>query len=80
MIKQPIGTLPAALPAENEMEAALKMFEMMSKPRLPFYPVLDGYVLTAGYNSSIEQGLLHNVPFMAGSTRDDLSGEAGSTH
>lgn len=61
-----------ALPAEKIMEVATTLFESMARQSLPFYPIVDGHVLTAGYNASIEQGLLHNVPFMAGSTRDDL--------
>ena len=66
-----------ALPAEQIMQAARSIFESTLGHNVPFYPVLDGHVLTAGYNASIEQGLLHQVPFMLGSTRDDLGSEPG---
>jgi len=61
-----------ALPAEKVMGAALKMFETMEGFKLPFGPVMDGHVLAAGFNASIEQGLLHDVPYLAGSTSHDL--------
>lgn len=61
-----------ALTPEKMMDAAIKTFEALVMHGLPFYPVVDGHVLTVGYDASIEQGLIHNVPFMAGSTRDDL--------
>lgn len=65
-----------ALPAQDVMAAAERLFAAMQGHSLPFFPVLDGQVLAAGLNASIEQGLLHDVPFMAGSTRDDLGGAA----
>lgn len=60
------------LPAEKLMEAAQSMFAEMAGRGLPFWPVVDGHVMQAGYNASIEQGLIHNVPIMAGSTSSDL--------
>lgn len=67
-----------ALPAKELMTAARNLFATMQGFKLPFSPVLDGHVLAAGYNASIEQGLLHDVPFMAGSTRADLGGDPAS--
>ncbi len=63
-----------ALPAEQLMEAAAGLFAAMRGLRLPYFPVVDGRVLPAGYNACVEQGLLQDVCYMAGTTRDDLRG------
>jgi para-nitrobenzyl esterase len=60
--------------AEKMMETTGKIFATMAGVNLLFYPVLDGHVLPAGYNASIEQGLIQDVAIMAGTTRDDLRG------
>jgi para-nitrobenzyl esterase len=67
-----------ALAPEQVMDGARRLFETLAGHHLPFYPILDGQVLAAGLNASIEQGLLHDVPFMVGSTLNDLGRAAGA--
>lgn len=40
---------------------------------LMFTPVLDGKVLIDAYDSTIEKGLTHDIDYMIGSTRNDLT-------
>ena len=63
-----------ALSAEQVMMAAgpvaMKGFTTM---RLVYTPVIDGVVLEDGYDAAIEQGKLHDIPYMAGSTKEDIT-------
>ena len=42
-------------------------------PALPFTPVIDGYLLKDGYNAIIDHALHKDIPYMIGSTRNDIS-------
>lgn len=63
-----------ALSFEQIMAAAgpiiMKGFATME---LPYTPVIDGVVLENGYNSALEQGKTHNIPYMVGSTMNDIA-------
>ena len=63
-----------ALTFEQIMAAAgpliMKGFPTME---LPYTPVIDGIVLKDGYNSTMEQGKTHNIPYIVGSTMNDIA-------
>ncbi len=40
--------------------------------RLPMIPCIDGYVLEQGYYDTIDQGKLHNIPYLLGSNSEDI--------
>ena len=62
------------LPFEKLMEAAVPLimrgFETME---LPFTPLIDGVVLTEGYNNRVEGGRVHSIPYLIGSTKNDIA-------
>lgn len=39
---------------------------------LTYSPNIDGYVLVDGYDSSMEKGTTHDIPYMVGSTLNDI--------
>lgn len=39
---------------------------------LAFHPVIDGVVLTDGYNALLEQGKLKRIPYLLGSVEDEI--------
>lgn len=41
-------------------------------PTLPFMPVIDGYVLTEDYDELAEEGRVKDIPYLLGTTRNDL--------
>lgn len=43
---------------------------------LTYSPNLDGYVLTDGYDSSLEKGTVHDIPYLVGSTMNDIGVDA----
>ena len=43
-----------------------------SKLKLPMSPVIDGYVLEKGYYEVMDRGELHDIPYMIGSTGEDI--------
>ena len=43
-----------------------------SKMKLPMAPVIDGYLLDKGYYDVMDSGELHNIPYMIGSTSEDI--------
>ena len=45
---------------------------------LPFTPVQDDWVLTEGFNECIENDHIHDIPYMIGCTRNDISIEEGT--
>lgn len=63
-----------ALPFEKVMEAAgpviARGFPTME---LAYSPVIDGVVLEDGYDSIAEQGGIHRIPYLIGSTRNDIA-------
>lgn len=63
-----------ALTFEQVMAAAgpliMKGFATME---LPYTPVIDGVVLEDGYNAALEQGKIHDIPYMVGSTMNDIA-------
>lgn len=40
---------------------------------LPFSPVIDGKVLAGGYNSTLHEGRIHDIPYMIGCTKNDIA-------
>ncbi len=40
--------------------------------RLPMIPCIDGYVLEQGYYATMDQGKLHNIPYIIGSNSEDI--------
>lgn len=63
-----------ALSYEQIMAAAgpiiMKGFSTME---LPYTPVIDGLVLEDGYDSLMERGRIHDIPYMVGSTMNDIA-------
>ena len=45
---------------------------------LVFTPVIDGWVLTEGFSEWIENDHIHDIPYMIGCTRNDISIEPGT--
>ena len=45
------------------------------KMELPYTPILDGWVLTEGYDEAMNEGGTHPVPTIAGSTLNDIATE-----
>ncbi|MCH4191358.1 MAG: carboxylesterase family protein [Butyrivibrio sp.] len=41
-------------------------------PTLPFMPVIDGYVLTEDYDELAQEGMVKDIPYLLGTTRNDL--------
>lgn len=63
-----------ALPAEAVFELAEKAQELFPMSGgLIFVPNIDGYLLEDGYDRLTEQDQIHKIPYMIGSTEDDLS-------
>lgn len=58
-----------AVPAERLMEMS---YEMMNAGKARFAPVIDGKVLVKGYNQTIEDGDIPDIPIMLGSNSEDL--------
>ena len=58
------------LPAEFLLNKADEL--MARNPDLPFRPVIDGYVLPDHPKAMTEQGMLARIPYIIGSTGDDL--------
>ncbi len=59
---------------EEIMEAFGKtmMESFQSGKGLVFVPIIDGYVLPKGYNAILEEGLHPDIPYMLGSTANDI--------
>ena len=67
-----------ALPAEKILQAVgvllAEAFQAGGNvTALPFTPVIDDYLLKAGYNEIIERGLHKNIAYMIGSTKNDIA-------
>ena len=63
-----------ALSAEQVMaEAGPLAMRSFATLRLVYTPVMDGVVLEGGYDAALEQGTIHDIPYMVGSTRDDIT-------
>jgi para-nitrobenzyl esterase len=65
-----------AMPADELLSRSFEAaFAAMKKGTggLMFTPVLDGKVLIDTYNNTIEKGLTHDIDYMLGSTRNDLT-------
>ena len=45
---------------------------------LVFTPVIDGWVMTEGYQECIDNDHIHDIPYMIGCTRNDISIEQGT--
>ena len=62
-----------ACPAEKLL-AAVEPFNMKTivNGKFRLIPINDGHVLTDGYFALMDQGKLRNVPYLLGSTRDDI--------
>lgn len=59
----------------DEMFRKMQETGEMPKHSLPMSPIIDGYVLTEGYNEAIENGNIADIPYMIGSTKDDMGKE-----
>lgn len=42
---------------------------------LPYTPVIDGVVLEGGYDELLEQGRVHDIPYLVGSNMNDIATE-----
>ena len=42
---------------------------------LPYTPVIDGVVLEDGYDAALQQGKVHDIPYLVGSTMNDIATE-----
>ncbi len=64
-----------ALPFEQVLRYAAPIIEKgFSKDlKLPYAPVIDGYVLEDGYDSSVLKGGIKDIPYMLGSTKNDIT-------
>lgn len=67
----------AALPAA-QLFAQTAPFTAFALPRLGmelcFVPVIGGALLPCGYDEAVDRGLLHDIPYITGCTRDDIGG------
>lgn len=70
-----------SIPAEQFLQITtiylMALFQKMKeggevKLELPIAPIIDGYVLIDGYEKSIEEGMLAEIPYMIGSCRNDI--------
>ena len=41
--------------------------------RLAYTPVIDNHLLTAGYDDTMQNGKIHPIPYMIGTTQDDIT-------
>lgn len=41
-------------------------------PRMPFTPIIDGFLLEEGYDAVIDNGHHKDIPYLLGSTRNDI--------
>lgn len=59
----------------SEIYAAMGPFFQKAMPRakdLFLIPTIDGHLLTGGYYELIEQGRIRDIPYLLGSTKDDI--------
>ena len=62
-----------ALTPEQIMAAAGPIIgKGFATTKLPYAPVIDGVLLEDGYNSLIGRGKIHDIPYMVGSTMNDI--------
>lgn len=66
------------LPAEVLLEKSDELMSLL--PSLPFRPVIDGYVLPEHPKTMVKQGMLAHIPYIIGSTKDDLGIPEGASH
>lgn len=59
----------------DEMMRKIQETGEMPEHSLPMSPVIDGYVLREGYNEAIEKGNIADIPYILGSTKDDMGRE-----
>lgn len=57
---------------EIEAAAGPLILQGFMTGNLPFSPNVDGVLLTAGYGQLRDGGLTHPIPYMAGSTKNDI--------
>lgn len=60
------------VPLQALLEAQLRVAQAQTKARLPFSPVVDGEIVPVQPVEGVRAGCCDNVPFMVGSTRDEL--------
>lgn len=44
---------------------------------LAYTPIIDGVVLEDGYDATVEQGKIHDIPYIVGSTMNDIATDLG---
>ena len=63
-------------PEQVHAAAAPIIMEGFPKMELPYTPVIDGYLLTTGYDAAMREGRTHAVPTVVGSTKNDIATDA----
>ena len=64
-----------AIPADKVMEYAAPIINrgFSGGIKLPFAPLIDGYVLEDDYDALVDQGNIKDIPYLLGSTKDDIT-------
>ena len=61
-----------AIPAEKIVELQEEFGRVNPSRMLSFVPNIDNHLLTCGYNEAVTEGKIKDIPYMLGSTADDI--------
>ena len=61
-----------AIPAEKIVELQEEFGRVNPSRMLSFVPNIDNHLLTCGYNDAVTEGKIKDIPYMLGSTADDI--------
>lgn len=61
-----------AMSGEELLVNQIEFLRTCEETGLQFIPNIDGYLLTEGYDSAIDNGNIKDIPYLLGSTMDDL--------
>ncbi len=61
-----------AIPAERIVEIQEEFGRVNPSRMLSFVPNIDNHLLTCGYNEAVTEGKIKDIPYMLGSTADDI--------
>lgn len=61
-----------AIPAEKIVELQEEFDRVNPSRMLSFVPNIDNHLLTCGYNDAVTEGKIKDIPYMLGSTADDI--------
>ncbi|MBO4888215.1 MAG: carboxylesterase family protein [Firmicutes bacterium] len=64
--------VPADVILETEERLYARIREEEGRMLLPMAPIIDGYVLPESYYRLMDEGKIADVPYMVGSTKDDI--------